>query len=262
MARRRSRSSGPARTTDALFVRISEYAESSAVLRLLTADLGAVSAVAKGAKRLSNSFQGPVDRGWLYRVSLRRRGSDGLYHLHTARVREAFPHLRREPERFIAASLVLEVAADLMRDDEPHAELFRLTVFALKVLDTAPRERVAAVVPFFLVRALDLSGHAPELDACVISGRSVPRNQPALIHPGRGGLVHPEAGRGEPGVRSVPWPLLDLFMEVRDRSPHEALRLEACAADWNALRRLAVDWLEYVLERRFRASLAAVPGGG
>jgi len=256
------RNRSPAVATEALFARISEYAESSAVIHLLTADLGAIAAVAKGAKRLSNSFQGPVDRGWLYHVKVKRRGSDGLYHLHTARVREAFPQLRLDPDRFIAASLILEVAADLMRDDEPHAELFRLTVFTLKVLDRAPAERVLVAVPFFLVRALELSGHAPELGGCVISGRPVPRDGPALIHPGRGGLVHPEAGRGEPGVRGITWELLDLYTAVRDRRAHEALRLEAQASEWNALRRLAVDWLEFVLERRFRAALAGVPIGG
>jgi DNA repair protein RecO len=248
--------------TEALIVRISDYAESSAVVHLLTAKLGAVAAVAKGAKRLSNSFQGPIDRGRLYEVTLRRRGVEGLFHLHNARVREAFPALRRDPARFLAASVVLELASDLIRVDEPHEEMFRLTVFTLKVIDRAPPERLAAPVPFFCVRALELSGHAPEIGACVISGRAVSRDGPALIHPGRGGLVHPDVGRGEPGVRSVSWRILDLYAAVRDRQTNEALRLSAEPGEWNALRRLTVDWLEFVLERRFRASLAAVPGTG
>ncbi|MHC4954854.1 MAG: DNA repair protein RecO [Planctomycetota bacterium] len=260
--KRRTFRSGPPKTTDALFVRISAYAESSAVAHLLTSDLGAVSAVAKGAKRLSNSFQGPLDRGRLYRVRLTRRGSEGLFHLHSASVSEAFPSLRYDPDRFISASLVLEVASDLMREDEPHAALFRLTGFTLKVLERAPRERLAIVTPFFLVRALELSGHAPEFDACIISGRRVPRDRPALVHPGRGGLVHPDEGKGEPGSRSVPWHLLDLYADLRDQRPEEALRLPAARGDANALRRFLVDWLEFVLERRFRAALVGVPAAG
>lgn len=250
---------GRATHTDALFLRISDFAETSAVVHLLTSDLGRVGAVAKGAKRLSNGFQGPVDRGWLYHVRVRRRGREGLYALDSAKVREAFPQLRRDPARYIDASLVLEVAGDLMREEEPHPELFRLTVFTLKVLDRAPAPRARAVAPFFLVRALELSGHAPELEGCVISGRAIERNGPALVHPGRGGLLHPEEGRGEPGVRSVPWEALDLYCEVRDRHAHNALRLERQAADWSALRRFVLDWLEFVLERRFRAALVAVP---
>ena len=63
--------------TDALFVRLHEYAESSAVAVLVTADLGLARAVAKGAKRTANSFKGPLDRGILYRVRLGRRGATG-----------------------------------------------------------------------------------------------------------------------------------------------------------------------------------------
>ena len=262
MISKRPYRSGRILKTEALFVRISDYAESSAVVRLLTSDLGAVSAVAKGAKRLSNSFQGPVDRGRLYTVRLTRRGKEGLYHLHSARMGEAFAGLRYDAARFVAASLVLEVASDLMRDDEPHADLFRLTVFTLKVLDRAPLERLPLVTPFFLVRALELSGHAPELNACVISGQAIPRDGPALIHPGRGGLLHPDAGHGEPGTRSVPWHILDLYVELRDRTAREALSVPATPGDAHALRRLLVDWLEYVLERRFRAALVAVPAAG
>jgi len=263
MARRRpAYRTGRSQRTDALFVRISAYAETSAVAHLLTSDLGAVSAVAKGAKRLSNSFQGPLDRGRLYRVQLTRRGKEGLFQLRSATVHEAFPRLRYDPARFMTASLVLEVAADLMREDEPHAALFRLTGFTLKVLDRAPSDRLALVAPFFLVRALELSGHAPELNACVISGRAVPRNRPALVHPGRGGLLHPEEGHDEPGARSVPWRLLDLYCELRDRKAQEALHLPASPGDAAALRRLLVDWLEFVLERRFRAALVHVPAAG
>ena len=96
----------------------------------------------------------------------------------------------------------------------------------------------------------------------MITGQPIPRDRPALIHPGRGGLVHPDAGRGEPGARSVTWELLDLYAAVRDHHAHEVLRIEAPAGEWNALRRLVVDWLEFVLERRFRAALAGVPVAG
>ena len=66
--------SPPGKVTDALVARINDYGESSAVVVLVTADLGAVRAVAKGARRIANSFRGPLDRGVLYRVRVGRRG--------------------------------------------------------------------------------------------------------------------------------------------------------------------------------------------
>ena len=79
--------------TDAVVARIHGYAETSAVAVLLTADHGAVSAVAKGAKRISNGFRGPLDRAVLYRVRLGAPRSGGLHHLRSASVREAYPRL-------------------------------------------------------------------------------------------------------------------------------------------------------------------------
>ena len=91
--------------TDALCVRIGDFAESSAVVALATADLGLVRAMARGARRVRNGFRGPLDRGVLYRVRLGRRG-EGLLHLNAAAVREPLGALRRDPARFHAADVV------------------------------------------------------------------------------------------------------------------------------------------------------------
>jgi DNA repair protein RecO (recombination protein O) len=242
-----------ARVTDALAAHIHAYAETSAIVHLLTADLGSVRAVAKGARRVSNSFRGPLDKGVLYRVRLGRRGSDGLFHLHSASVREAFPALRCDPPRFHAAALAMEVAGDLMRENEPHAELFRLTVFSLKVLDRAPRERLGLVATFFLARAVAISGHVPEIGQCVACGRALLPDDRPLISAQRGGVVHPSCGQGEPGARTVAPSTLDLLDRLWRDPAARLLRSPADPAPLGALRRLLEDWLEQVLERRFRA---------
>jgi DNA repair protein RecO (recombination protein O) len=243
-----------ARTTDALAADIHGYAETSAIVRLLTADLGLVSAVAKGARRVSNSFRGPLDKGVLYRVRLGRRGSEGLFHLHSAAVREAFPALRRDPPRFLAAALAVEVAGDLMRENEPHEELFRLTVFTLKVLDRAPAKRIGLVATFFLARAVALSGHAPEIGHCVACGRPPDPAERPLISAQRGGILHLSCGQGEPGARTLA-PEALVLLDRLWREPAAGVLRAHGARDrlLDELRRMLEDWLEHVLERRFRA---------
>jgi DNA repair protein RecO (recombination protein O) len=242
-----------ARITDALAADIHGYAETSAIVRLLTADFGLVSAVAKGARRVSNSFRGPLDKGVLYRVRLGRRGSEGLFHLHSASVREAFPALRRDPPRFLAAALVVEVAGDLMRENEPHEELFRLTVFSLKVLDRAPRERIGLVATFFLARAVALSGHAPEIGQCVACGRPLAPAERSLISAQRGGVVHLSCGQGEPGARMLAPETLALLDRLWKEPAARVLQDGGAPDRLGELRRVLETWLEHVLERRFRA---------
>lgn len=243
---------GAAKATDALAAQLHAYAESSAIAHLLTADLGRVRAVAKGARRVANSFRGPLDKGVLYRVRLARRGAEGLFHLHSASVRESFPALRRDPARFLAAALALEVAGDLMRENEPHGELFRLTVFTLKVLDRAPRERLGLVATFFLARAVALSGHVPEIGHCVACGRGLAPDERPLISAQRGGVLHPACGQGEPGARTVPGDALGLLDRLWREPAAGLFRMPVAPDRLGGLRRILEGWLEHVLERRFR----------
>ncbi|MHC4338967.1 MAG: DNA repair protein RecO [Planctomycetota bacterium] len=255
MRRRRALHAAPPSKTDALIARLHAYAESSAVALLLTADRGAVRAVAKGARRISNSYRGPLDKGVLYAVRLGRRGGDGLYHLNASSVKESFPNLRSSPARFLPAALVLEVGADLLREEEPNAALFRLCVFTLKVLDRAPKERLALAAALFLARAVALSGHVPEIDICVACGERVREEDRPLIGPVRGGVLHPHCAQGEPGARSVPGGVLELLRLFWSRPAAEVLKSsEIPAVPLRELRILLVQWLEHVLERGFRAA--------
>jgi DNA repair protein RecO (recombination protein O) len=241
------------RATDALAVHIHGYAETSAIVRLLTADLGAVRAVAKGALRVANSFRGPLDKGVLYRVRLARRASEGLFHLRSATVRDAFPALRRDPPRFLAAALALEVAGDLMRENEAHEELFRLTVFTLKVLDRAPTKRLRLVATFFLARSVAISGHVPEIGHCVACGRALTPDERPLISAQRGGVLHLSCGQGEPGARTLSRDSLDLLDRLWREPAATLLRTNGAPPGLDELRRVLEGWLEHVLERRFRA---------
>jgi len=221
---------------------------------LLTADRGAIHVLAKGAKRVQNGFLGPLDKGVLYRVRLGRRAGEGLALLGSSSARDAFPNLRANAPRFFAASLVLEVAADLMRENEPNPELFRLTVFSLKALDRAPSDRLSLVSALFLARALALSGHPPELARCVACGRPLGEVERPLVSAVRGGALHPACGQGEAGARAVPVPLLRLFRALLELPAARALELEVPPRTLAELRRLAVRWLEHALDRRFRAA--------
>ena len=253
-AARRAFPGSRARATDALVVRINEYAETSAVVRLVTADLGLVHAVAKGAKRLSNGYRGPLDKCTLYRVRLGRRGEEGLFHLHSATVRETFRALRAEPARFHVASLALEVASDLMRENEPHEELFRLTVFTLKVLDRAPADRLGLAASFFLARAVALSGHTPEIGRCVACGLPLQQEERPLIGARRGGVLHPQCGQGEPGARTISPEALTILDAFWRRPAAELLAAEFPRPALRELRLILEEWLEHTLERRFRAA--------
>jgi DNA repair protein RecO (recombination protein O) len=217
----------------------------------VTADLGLVRALARGAKRIRNGFKGPLDQGVLYRARLGRRG-EGLPHLNSATVKEPFGALRRDPARFHAAGLVLEVASDLIREGEPQPELFRLAAFTMKVLERAPLDRLAQATTLFLVRAAALSGHLPDLTRCAVCDGPVEGR--ALLSPGLGGAAHPSCGQGG---RSVQGQILEALADFRRRPAAELLANPRPPRVLRELRLLLEEWLEHALERRFRAASPA-----
>ena len=190
----------------------------------------------------------------LYRVRLGRARTEGLSVLYSASVRESFPRLRVDPARFHAAELILEIASDLLRENEPHEELFRLCVFSLKVLDKAPDGSIPLSVTFFLARAVTLSGHTPELSNCLECGLPVLQGDRPLLSPLRGGVLHTGCGQGEPGARIADPDVLALLRELWTKPAAAALELRPPALVLRGLRRLLVEWLQDVLERRFLAA--------
>ena len=71
---------------------------------------------------------------------------------------------------------------------------------------------------------------------------------------GRGGVLHPGCAQGEPGARGVSLELLDLLQALWDRPAGEILAKTWPADSLRDLRLLLVEWLQFVLERRFFAA--------
>ena len=161
--------------------------------------------------------------------------------------------MRNDPARFAAANVILEVASLLLRDNEPQPELFRLSVFSLKVIDRAPEPRLDTGVVLFLARAVGLSGHGPVLDACAACGELVGDGDDAHLSPARGGLLHRACGRGEPASRPLSAGGLSLLRHVSSVPAAEVLASSAPPRAAREVQGLLAGWLEYVLECRIRS---------
>ncbi len=210
-------------------------------------------AVAKGAKRLKNSFQGPLDKGVLYRVRLGRAGGAGLCHLNSSRVREPFARVRLDPARFLAAALVLEIGVDLMRENEPNRELFRLLSFTMKALDRAPRERLPLAATLFLARAVALSGHEPDISRCVRCGGPLGDGRRLRLSAAAGGTLHARCADGQERGPFVGRETLALLEDMLELPAADILASHPPPRPLSLLRRVLAAWLEHSLERGFRS---------
>ncbi|HWE37231.1 MAG TPA: DNA repair protein RecO [Isosphaeraceae bacterium] len=216
----------PAVRTLALVIRSVEYSETSRILTLFTRDLGKVSALAKGARRLKSPFQAALDLLSVCDIVVLHKGSEALDLLTEGALVERFDPLRRDLAAYYAGNYVAELLGDLTDHHDPHPKLFDAAVVTLRHLgDSGLRPR--RVLRFELACLREL-GLMPALESCVHCG--------AAVGPGAGGAV--AFGLATGGV---------LCAACRPGQPHVATltartleRLRALAAPGDAWR--DPDW--------------------
>jgi DNA repair protein RecO (recombination protein O) len=183
----------------AVVLRAVDYGESDRVVTLLTLERGKVSAFARGARASRRRFGGALEPFTVVTAEVRERAGSDLLGLDSVSVLRAHGGIRGDLARIACAGYAAELARELVRDAEPHEDLFELLVAYLGALDAAPA-RPAALRAFEL-GALRAAGLAPRLDACAACGAPVAGSERVRFDPSQGGaLCAACAGSAGPGA--------------------------------------------------------------
>ena len=168
-------------------LRAVDTGEADRVVTLLTRERGKVAAYARGARASRRRFGGSLEPFTLLVAEVRERSGSDLLGLDSVSPLEAFGGIRGDLARIACAGYAAELARELVRDHEPHDDLFELLVGYLGALDAGPA-RPAALRAFEL-GALRAAGLAPRLDACARCGGALAADGPARLDPAQGGLL-------------------------------------------------------------------------
>lgn len=183
----------------AIVLRTVDYGESDRVVTFLSREWGKVSAFARGARASRRRFGGALEPFTLLAAEVRGRAGSDLLGLETTAVLRGFGNIRGDLARIACAAYAAELARELVRDHEPHEDLFELLVAYLEELDGAPA-RPAALRAFEL-GALGAAGLAPRLDACARCGEELdPGGRALRFDPGQGGVLCGACGATAPAA--------------------------------------------------------------
>ncbi|HSN92364.1 MAG TPA: DNA repair protein RecO [Anaeromyxobacteraceae bacterium] len=183
----------------AVVLRAVDYGEADRVVLLLSRERGKVSAFARGARASRRRFGGALEPFTLLAAEARERRGAELLGLETVSVVRAFGGIRGDLARIACAAYAAELSRELVRDHEPHPDLFDLLVAYLSALDSGPA-RPAALRAFEL-GALRAAGFMPRLDACARCGAGLP-DAPVRFDAEPGGALCPGCAAAA-GPRSV-----------------------------------------------------------
>ena len=211
----------PTIRTLALVLRTVEVFETSVVATLFTRELGKVSVLAKGARRLKSPLQGGLDLLGVSDIVMFTKASEALDLLAESAPVERFPSLRRDLAALFAGYYIAELLTDLTDLHDPHPKLFDAARITLRHLGDAP-SRSSRILRFELACLREL-GIMPSLDRCAGCGGSASAQGGKMSFGLSGGGVLCEACRpGQPHV--VPLASVDLDAIRVLASPGQAWR--------------------------------------
>lgn len=159
-----------------LVLRVTDTKESDKILTVLTAELGRISVIARGARQKNSRLAAASQLFAWSEMTLYKRGE--WYYLSAADPMELFAGLQTDLVRLSLAAYLSELTEFVAGEDTPAPELLRLLLNGLYAL-AALKKPPTAVKPAFTFRLLALAGFEPMADGCAVCGAETPE-QPVL----------------------------------------------------------------------------------
>jgi DNA repair protein RecO (recombination protein O) len=154
------------RSDQGIVLRGYPFGESHRVVVLLSPTHGKLRTVAKGVRKTKSRFGGRLEP--LTHVDIILYEGRNLDTITQVSIINAFPHLRNDLDRVLAAGTMIEVVDAVVQEDEPSQRMFLLLQRGLTILDYGPAH--ADLVTAFLLKAAAIIGVAPALDSCAGCG--------------------------------------------------------------------------------------------
>ena len=160
--------------------------EADRIVRLFSREHGKVSAVAKGARRLTSKTGGATEP--MTRLHAQLAAGRTLEVLTQAQVEASRTAVRRDLERLACGSFFLELIDAAIEERQPLPELYDLLDAALTALETAAEP--LALTHAFTLQALAQLGFEPDLHECVLDAVALESRASRFLVE-RGGLLCP-----------------------------------------------------------------------
>lgn len=229
---------------EAIVLHHRDWGEADRFLRLYTLEMGKISAIAKGARKMRSRKAGHLEP--FTRVSLQLASGRDLFIVTQAETVDAFLPLR---ENFLLTNFgayVVEVVDRFTYDEEVNRGIYRLLADTLTRLCTSANPDL--VVRFYELRLLDMIGFRPQLFECASCGKAI-KAEDQYFSAQMGGVLCPSCGPKTPGSRTVGMSALKYLRHFQRSNYREAGRAHLTSTLNREMEALMNHYLTYLLER-------------
>ena len=218
----------PLLVTEALVLHMSDYLESSRILRVATREAGVQSVVARGARNSRKRFGSAVDLFAVGQAQIDMRPGRDLHTLIAFEVGRSQPELATDLARFSAAAAIAECALRVMHE-EAAPIVYDGLIAAFATLGRCSGHETVSTTIGALWRMVRDAGFAPTLQFCAECHNPVAEDIDAHFSHAAGGVLCPNCSSRALAQRRLPSTARRTILQWMDENDTELSNKEAQA---------------------------------
>jgi len=246
-----ARPARPLHRTEAIVLRLLDYGESDRIVTFFTSGFGKIRGIAKGARRSRRRFANALEPFCRSTILFSRRSSEGLALIESSDVICHFPSIRADLERTLMASYLIDLTEQFAPEEKKNEPLFALLADFLALIEAGPVTE--AILRFFEIRLLKLSGYEPVLDRCQICKAPLCEGSGYRFDPAAGGLACGSCTPRGPDALPLSLGTIRTLLMGRDMAVEKLGRLLLTGPAAEESRRMMTHFIRHLLGRELKS---------
>ena len=159
--------------TQAFVLKNIKYKDSDKIFTLFSKDLGKISAVARGVRKISSKRAGNLDTLNLVSVCI-RENSNSFSDIEEVKTLESYKDLKKDLKNSLEAYYIIELVHKSVEEGEGNEDLFKLLKKSLDMMQK--NSDCSFVVNYFEMHLMNLLGYKMTLDKCSVCSKKLSKS--------------------------------------------------------------------------------------
>ena len=237
--------------TEAIVLKTIDYGESDQIVTFYTREYGKIKGIAKGARRSKKRFVNALEPFSCSEINFSRRNPDNLDFIDGCDVSSHFPEIRSSLEKTLAASYLIELMDQFTPENKKSEGSFQLLHDFLVLMEK--KTLSDALLRFFEIRLLRISGYDPVLDYCISCRAPLENGTTYRFDSVKGGIICNSCKTGTSDAIPVSLGTIKTLLLGREMEAESLGRLIFTAQSAEESRRILSHFIRHILGRELKS---------
>ena len=228
--------------TEAIVLSHMPHGETSKIIRVFSKEMGRLSFMAKGSRKLKNRFGASLDPLTLVNLVFYYKEKRDLHTLTQCDIVNPFLRIKSDFDKLSFGFAIAEVVSKLVIEEEENVPLFNLMEQSLECLDSASKN-YEIVFWYFMTRFVKLSGYGFSISECEECGSEI-KNSDAYVSLTDGSIACSSCARPAMNRKLSP-DTVQVFKAIMNKQPDMLANLHMSGKTAKEITDLVESYFKY-----------------